>query len=208
MNEITKIFIGTIIGSFVLAVVIFAGYQHSLKSEGRISFPAGDTYLGPTPTQTNQKQAFTASKDTPWVSYSGNLYPYTFSYPETLSLVSFTNDSVGIDWTGVPPEQNVLVNIELIETQDPNLVGKPLEYVQDWWQYFSGLKGVRSVTEFTNSQGLKGYKAIYINQAGESPNVDVFFETPNEPSILIHLANGILDPEIFERIIDSVKFGQ
>jgi len=211
MKETTKIFIGTIIGGFVLAVAIYTGYQTSLRGNSRLTFPGGNTYLGPTPRPTNQKQVFSASKDTPWISYSGNIYPYSFSYPETLKLTSFTNDpsdSVAIDWGGISPEQNILLNLEFIKNHDPEKVGKPLEYAQGWWQYFSGLKGVRSVTNFANSQGLKGYKAIYINQAGESPNVNIFFEVPDDPSILLHLANGVLDQEIFERIIDSLKFGQ
>lgn len=217
MAEKTKIIMGTIVGSLVLAVVVFAGYQSSLKVDGRLTLPAGDTYLGPKKEDQPQPKGaekprenrFTATEETPWVSYSGKIYPYTFSYPETLKLTSFPNDpsdSVAIDWGGIPVGQNIFLNIEFIKNHDLNLVGKPLEYVQGWWQYFSGLKGVRSVIEFTNSQGLKGYKAAYINQAGKSPNVNVFFEIPDDPSIIIHLANGVLEPKIFERIIDSVQY--
>lgn len=216
MKENIKILIGIIIGGLILALIVCLQYQNYQKTEGKISLALGDTYLGPEKdkyfpskeAEQPQENRFTATQQTPWIAYSGKIYPYTFSYPETLKLVSFPNDpsdSVAIDWEGIPVGQNIFLNIELIKDKDPSLVSKPKEYVEGWWQYFSGLKGIHSVTDFTNSSGLKGYKAIYINQADESPNVDVFFEIPKNPGILIHLANGVLDQEVFEKIIDSLK---
>jgi hypothetical protein len=78
-------------------------------------------------------------------------------------------------------------------------------YVEEWWKQFGGLKGVSSIVEFTNSKGIKGYRAKYINTNNQTPNEDVFFEVA-EPHFVIHIASGVLDPAVFEGIIDSVSW--
>jgi len=139
---------------------------------------------------------FTANENTEWKTFNGKYYPFSFSYPSTLPLVVFINDTkdtVAISFGNIPPQQNILLNLEFLDQHDPKYLKKPkIEYVKDWYKFFSGLKGVAKVEAFTNTSGLKGYKAYYINYANSTPNVDVFFEVPNSPHLMIHMANGIL----------------
>lgn len=212
--DFTKLAIATFIGVLILGGAVYAAYRYSQKQAGNIILPGGVTYLGPSPTTAVQPPTaplrFTASADVSWTAQGGKIYPYSFSHPSTLSLVVFPGDptdSIAIAWGNLPPQHNILFNMELIDKRDEKLLNKPkIEFVRNWYKFFSGLKGVSSVQPFTNTNGLKGYKASYINYADASPNTDVFFELPNQPNIMLHMANGILDPVIFNRIIDSVKW--
>lgn len=201
-------------GIFLLLIALIVTYRYSQNRGGNIILPGGVTYLGPTPTPVPVKPTpiprFTAGLNDAWKIVQGKVYPYSFSYPETLKLVAFPNDgtdSIAIVYGDIAPQQNILSNIELIDKRDPKLAKQEkLEYVKNWYKFFSGLKGVSKVDEFTNANGLKGYRAVYINTANQTPNVDVFFEVPGKNNILIHFANGMLDPALFERIIDSLKW--
>lgn len=212
--DIKKMALGLGIGVIILGVVIYAGYAYSQKKGGKLTLPAGPNYLGnkgmgQLANPPTAPLRFTANADTPWVTFKGKVYSYSLSHPETLSLSSFPNDpsdSVAIIWGNINPQSNLLLNIESIKDRNPEYVGKPEEFVRNWWKAFSGLKGVVSVDKLTNASGLKGYKAIYVNTVDQSPNVDIFFEIPNNQDLMIHMANGILDPLIFNRIIDSVKY--
>lgn len=213
-TNIAKLAVITIAAVIVLGIAVFAAYSYSRSKEGGIVLPGGVTYLGETPTPiiqpTKTPPKFTADATVPYKEQTGYSHPFSFSYPETLPLVIFTNDptdSVGIAWGDTPPQTNILLNIEFIQDRDKTMLSRPKkDYVENWYQYFPGLKDVASVTPFTNVNGLKGYKAQYTNQADETPNQDVFFEVPNHNDIMIHLANGILDQTIFDRIVDSVKW--
>ncbi|OGG17645.1 hypothetical protein A3D78_05320 [Candidatus Gottesmanbacteria bacterium RIFCSPHIGHO2_02_FULL_39_14] len=213
--KLTTITIGALL---ILASAFLIAYRYSQSRQGGIVLPGGVTYLGSTPTiplalsptPTTAPLSFTTDATTSYKEFFGAKYPYVFSYPETLPLVVFPNDpldSVAISWGNLLPQQNILLNMEFMADRDNSDVYKTKkEFVENWWQYFSGLKGVASVQPFTNLNGLKGYKAQYINLENAAPNVDVFFEVPGRSDIMIHLANGILDQTIFDRIIDSVKW--
>ena len=217
-QDFAKLALATLAGVLILGGAVYAAYRYSQKQAGNIVLPGGVTYLGPSPNPpaggTQPPTAplrFTAASNVDWKVYTGKIYPYTISYPSTLPLVIFPDDpmdSVALSWGNIPPQQNILLNMESIGKRDPSYTGKPkIEFVKNWYKYFSGLKGVSKAEPFTNTQGLKGYKASYLNWANQAPNVDVFFETPDE-SVMINLANGILDSNIFDRIIDSVKWGK
>lgn len=207
-----KIIVFTFFGLLILGGIVWAGVKFSQKDKGRLTLPQG-TYLGPSPATGQQPPTapvtFTAEPGTPWISFKGTVIPYTFSYPKTLPLATFPNDesdAVGIAWGNIPPEKNILLNLELIEKRDSNSLGKTKEeYVRNWHQYFSGLKDISSLTTFVNSNDLTGYRAVFINTADQTPNVDIFFEVPGRNDLMIHLANGILDPAIFDRVMDSVN---
>lgn len=210
-----KILVATAIGIALLAGITYAGYRFSQKNtpETAITLPAGATYLGPTPAGESQPTApeiFTVDPDTPWLTHNGKVYPFSFNYPSTLTLVVYTDDptdTVSIVWGNIPPQRNVLLNVERVEDVDPKYISLPKEeYVKNWWRRFSGLKGVKSVTPFTNAAGLKGYRARYYDYSDNAPIDNVFFEVPNDPSIIIHLANGILEQSVFDRIIHSVTW--
>lgn len=212
--DMKKIAAGIIVGTVILGGALFFAWKYSQKQGIKLTLPSGGTYTGETSgfQETNPPtapQRFTAPADVEWITYQGKIYPYTFSYPKTLPLANFPNDpldAVGIAWGNLNPQFNILLDIENIEEIDPANVGNVEAFVRNWWKRFSGLKGVLSVDKFVNTNGLKGYKAIYINQADQTPNVDIFFEVPQNPKLVIHLANGILDPLIFNRIVDSVNW--
>lgn len=214
-KEFLKLAIATLVGMLILGGAVYAAYRYSQRQSSQIVLPGGVTYLGPSPKAdiTQPPTAplrFTASSDVNWKTFSGKIYPYSFSYPETLPLVVFPDDptdSVAIAWGNIPPQVNILLNMEFIDQRDPKFVSQPkIEYVKNWYKFFSGLKGVAKVESFTNAQGLKGYKASYLNWADQAPNLDVFFEIPGNKTTMIHLANGILDPNIFDRLIHSLKW--
>lgn len=204
------------LGIIILIGSIYAAYRYSQSKSGNIMLPNGTTYLGPSPTKVVSEQPptaplrFTAPSDVAWLTYTGKIYPYSFSYPSTLPIVVFPGDgldSVAIAWGNIPPQQNILLNMEFINSRDPALVGKPkIEFVKNWYKFFSGLKGLGKFESFTNVNALKGYKASFINYSGATPNIDVFIDIPNDNNLMVHLANGILDPVVFERILDSVKW--
>lgn len=218
--NIKKLVLATIGSIVILGAAVYAAYMYSQKQAGGIVLPAGTTYLGPSNTPVpptpspNQPptapQRFVAPKDDTWKIWKGRLHPYSFSYPSSLILLIFpgdVTDSVAISWGNLPPQQNLLLNMEFIENRDPSLVTQPkIQYVRNWWKYFSGLKGVAKVDPFANTQGLSGYKAVYINYADATPNSDVFFEVPGDNNTMIHLANGVLDPILFDRIVDSIRW--
>lgn len=212
--DLKKIFLGLVVGTIILGVIVWAGWVWSQKQGVKITLPGGTTYIGEKSgfnldTPPTAPQRFTVATNTPWITYQGKTYSYSLSIPSTLSLTSFPNDpsdAVGISWGNLNPQFNILLDVESIKERDPKNLGKTEAFVHNWWKSFSGLKDVLSVDKFTNTGGLKGYKAIYINQAGQTPNLDIFFEVPQNPELVIHLANGILDPVVFNRIVDSVKW--
>ena len=161
-------------------------------------------------TYTTADGKFAVTKNAVWVTVNGNKYPYSFSAPKSLNLVALSKDQYdiyAISWNNQPPDQNVLIGVDNLNDKDSlkqYVTTSKRGYVENWWKQF-GLKGVASITEFTNSKGLHGYRAKYINAAGQSPNEDVFFEAPN-PAFVIHLASGVLDASVFNPLIDSVAW--
>lgn len=210
--EFKKIVTGLALGAVVLGIVVFAGYQYTQKYGKKLVLPGGQTYTGESQDQANPPtapQLFTAGPEVKWVKFQGKIFPYSFNYPETLMLGVFPNDpsdAVAIQWGNLPPERNLFLNVEDVAAREGAYVGKPEEFVRNWYRFFSGLKGVQSIEKFTNSGGLVGYRALYINSLDQTPNVDVFFEIPNDANHLVHIANGILDPVIFDRMVDSVSY--
>jgi hypothetical protein len=211
-NSYIKVTGIAVVITLVLTALVFIHYAQISKRQGSLVIPAGNTYLGPNaPAQssqvipTNTANIFTAAPDVPWHDVHGRIYPYTFSAPTTLTLTTFNNDPYdisAISCCGIDPGSNVLIGVDF--KANPNQ--QKLAYVQNWWHQFSGLKSVSSIDEFTNSKGLKGYKAKFVNSAGETPNLDVFFEVPGHPELVIHLASGTLDPAVFTKIVDSVSW--
>lgn len=207
--------IATLAVVILTAITIFA-YQYARKKSGTVVLPGGTTYLGPStdqqvaPPPPQMPSIFTASGSEKWIPFTGKLFPYTFSYPETLSLVVFPQDptdSVAIAFNNIPPQQNLMYRVSDIAKIEPDLAGyvnKPkIEYVKNWWKQYSGLKGFKSIDEFTNSKGMKGYKAIYLTHANETPNMDVFFEVPGNPKYMVWFSRSILEQSVFDKIIDS-----
>jgi len=199
---------------FVLvAAGVYIGYRYIAQSS-TTGKPNGVIYLGPSNEQKTPTAPlrFAIAPNTSWMTYKGKIYPFTFSYPATLTLVTFVNDptdAVAISWGNIPPQLNVLLTVDSLSsnlTMNPYINRPKIEYVQNWWKQYSGLKSVATVVEFTNSLGMRGYKAKYVNYAGETPNDNIFFEVPGRTDLIVMLANGILDPSVFDRIVDSLSW--
>jgi len=195
--------------SFFFASIAFLWFHFKKTPEMKIAIPAGQTYLGPpsTPGETASD-----AKNVAWRTWEGSLFPYAFSYPGNLSLTDFDNDptdAVALIWGDRPPTQNVLLSVINLSSdkQFAGYLTKPKkEFVENWWKAFPGLSGVSSVETFKNGKGLVGYKAQYKNKEGKTPNLDIFFEIPGKPELVIRIANGVLDSAVFDRIVDSVEW--
>jgi hypothetical protein len=217
----SKIAIIAVVTVIILTLITVGAYQMAKKRAPVIVLPGGVTYLGPTatpaPVPTAPVQSkFTAADDVAWNTYKGKKQPFTFSYPSTLKLVTFPDDvteSVAFSFNNINPGSNIMFRLSIIKQIEPKMaeyIDKPkIEYVKNWWtQYPGGLKGVGSITEFTNSRGMKGYKAKYKNHADQTPNDDVFFEIPGHNDYMVRFGNGLLDTGIFNRIVDSFYWGK
>jgi len=193
----TKLIVGVLTGALILGAIVYGGYKYSQKRGGRLALPRSMP-------QTTKPPEVTA--ETPFVDFTNDKYGFSFKYPKTIELVEFPNNAWGFAWGDILPQYNLLVNVDLEASRSAEMRKlSVLDYTGNYWRQFPGLKGLKSIESFTNDQGVKGVKAIYINIADQTPNLDVFFAIPNSKD-LIHFANGFLEREIFDRIVNSFKF--
>jgi len=213
--------IGLIGGTVIALIVItFFAFQIAKKRSGTVVLPGGTTYLGPSETPAAppvqvQPQKYTADANVEWIDFKGKVYPFTFTYPKTLTLTLFPDDpsdTVGISWNNLTPQNNIIFRVADLKKTEPQMeayISKPKkEYANNWWKQFSGLKGVRSLIEFSNSKGMKGYRVKFLNHADQSPNDDIFFEVPGRRDLMVRFANGMVDSQIFDKIVDSFYWPQ
>ncbi len=210
---------------FILSGIVLLAYLYSRPRGGSVVLPGGVTYLGPSPMVQNQKSNIKNQKeiqqmqtgkisvpnDAPWVTQTGKKYPYSFLYPSSLSLGVFPDDpfdAVTIFWGDTNPQENLLLRVEnLKEIKGKEVyIKKPKkDYVLDWWKEYNW-KGVADITEFVNSKGLKGYRTKYLDTSGSSPYDHVFFEVPNRAELVIWMSGKLLEPSVFDRLVDSVTW--
>lgn len=185
-----KVGVGSLIFAGILILGILLWNSWTKKREGTIVLPGGITYLGPSPTPAA------------WKEIKGNIYSYTFSVPETLSLTTFPEDPYDIYALSENPSANVLIGVEDL-SKDPArkaYIGRIKKYIEEfWWKQFN-LTGVEKIESITNEQKLKGYKVKF----KISPYDDIFFEVPEKPNLIIHLSNMTLPDEVFEKVVESV----
>ncbi|MEK7577808.1 MAG: hypothetical protein AAB492_04305 [Patescibacteria group bacterium] len=177
--------------SVILISGVFVAFSNANKQQGQIVLPAGGTYLGPTPTNTQEN----------WIQRKGKIYPYAFLYPDTLSLGEFPNDptdSVTMFIANTDANTNLFFRVE-------TLTVKPIEYAQNWWKQYNW-KGVSSVSAFTNSKGLTGYRAKYLDNNGTTPYDHVFFEVPKQTDLIIWISGKLFEPSVFDTLVDSVDW--
>jgi hypothetical protein len=212
-----KVGVIAVIAVLVLTGITVGAYQYAKKRSSATVLPGGTTYLGPGNAEPTKPpavlSAFTADAGVTWSTFTGKNHPFSFSYPATLPTVVFPNDvtdSVAISWNNVPPQNNIffrVINIPQTEPKMTEFIGQPMEYAKNWWKQWGGLKGVKSVEEFTNAKSMVGYRVKFINTADQTPNEDVFFPVPTDKNLMVRFANGPIDKEIFDRITDSFAWG-
>lgn len=207
-----------VLPAIIISIILFAGvylaFQSSKSHQGTIVLPGGITYLGPTPTspaEARAKEGFTVPipSDSRWAERHGATFPYIFSYPETLSLGTFPDDpydSLTLFYPGTDANANIFFRVEnLTKLNKKQYMGKTEEYAKNWWKEYNW-KGVESVIPFTNSKGLKGYRAKYLNDQNNTPYDHVFFEVPASDNLVIWLSGKLFTREVFDRMADSVAW--
>lgn len=215
------------IAFLVLTGIVFLAYQYSRPRPGGVVLPGGITYLGPSPTvkeTINKKQEtdgkialadpmrFTADASVSWTTIKSAKYAYTFSIPETLTLTPFLTeefDAYAITWNNVAKEANVLIGVENLASDEKKAMyvqKSKKEYIESFWSKQYNLTGIKTMEPFTNGKGLNGYKVKFQTTGGISPFDDVFFEVPKMPNLVVHLSNAILDPTVFDKIVESVTW--
>lgn len=205
----------------VLTAIVFLAYLYSKPRPGALVLPGGITYLGPSPSiqaqnshvkTQNEQLRFTVGADEIWATIKSKKYGYTFSIPETLTLESFLTDefdAYAITWNNVPKEANVLIGVENLATDEKKMAyvqKSKKEYIELFWAKQYNLTGVKTLDPFNNKKGLNGYKVKFQTNDGISPFDDIFFEVPKKPNLVIHLSNAILDPGVFDKIVESVEW--
>lgn len=204
--------------SVVVCAGVYFAYQSAKSRTGTIVLPGGITYLGPTPTTqtTIESPPSTGGKipiaaDAKWIERKGTIYPYVFLYPETLSLGVFPKDpydSITVFYGNTDANTNIFFRVDDLTKQHKTAyVGKPMEYAQNWWKDYSW-KGVSTVTAFTNSNGLKGYRATYLDQSDKTPYDHVFFEVPGHTELIIWVNGKLFTQDTFDKLVDSIAWSK
>jgi len=213
-----RVVLSAIIVSLVLFTGVFVAFRSAQNRPGTIVLPGGITYLGPTPTTTQQKNItkqltteikIPVPKDAKWVKWKGQALPYAFLYPDSLSLGFFPEDpydSVTIFYADTDPNTNIFFRVEdLVLLHKSEYKGKTKDYANNWWKDYLW-NGASSIVSFTNSNGLQGYRAKYIDQSGNTPYDHVFFSIPENNTQIIWISGRLFPQEVFDKIIDSVTW--
>lgn len=211
MNE-KKILLVALSIFLILSAASYASYRYAKERTGAVVLPGGITYLGPSPSPSsvsaaNNSSTITVPVGTAWSVYQGKIFPYSFSYPNNLALGVFPNDpfdSVTIFWGNTNPQSNLLLRVENLNkiSGAAKYVNEPkINYVQNWWRGYS-FSGMGKITQFTNSQGLAGFRARFEGATFD----DIFFEVPNRPELILWMSGKLLDQVTFDRIVESVAW--
>lgn len=228
-QNFSKVIIGLIIGVVVLGGIVYFGYNMSKKS-GETVLPAGFPVAteAPKPITLANMDCSTTTKadplnpwpyyikcdpfkvdaDTKWKSFDDPKNGFSFDLPETLKTAPYPN-GMGIEYHELQPNINLLYSVDLQSSRSGEFKNMDLSnYPANYWRQFSGLTGVREVTQLVNSKNVKYAKAVYVNIANETPAIDVFFEIPSRKGDFVHFGSGALSTEVFNTIIESFKFTQ
>ncbi len=218
--KIPKEYLTVTIITVALVIILTGGtiwaYVYASKRPSTIVLPGGVTYLGPSQSSEQIEPQQDPNKinllpNAQWQEQRGKLFPYSFSYPNNMSLGVFPNDpfdAVTIFWGNTNPQENIFLRIENLNQLKgmKSYITKPkLEYARDWWKQYNW-KGVANVSEFTNSKGLKGYRAKYLDASNQTPYDHVFFEVPNRSDLVIWMSGRLLTQPLFDKIVDSVSW--
>lgn len=217
MNKSSLVVTNVVILVIFLAVVGGVYFWVSNKSKnGQQVFPAGINYLSPKGNKTTKPVLLydfaKLAESSDWVSYKGKLFPYSFQYPKIFTPVTYPNDksdTVTFKVNELPPEQSLLLRVETISGRDKSLVGKPEEFVRNYWKFFSGLKALKNITKVTNEKGLTGYKATYVVKENNTITSDFYFFVIEGNSDNLLYMGDIFPAEgkaLFNRLMNSLEY--
>ncbi len=194
--------VGLVLFLFVILAIVSAKNR-----SGTVVLPGGITYLGPTPTPLPPSPQPSAA--TEFREYTGKTYPYSFSYPATMSLGVFPNDpsdSVTAFIPGTDSSANVFFRVEQVANlENGRYVGDPEGYARNWWKSYSW-KGISGIDPFTNRNGLSGYYVSYQDAAGKTPYAHAFLTVPGRKDLMIWISGRLFYPPDFKRLADSVAW--
>jgi len=211
----TRIILPVLILSLILFGAVYWAYSSAKTRQGNIVLPGGITYLGPSPTQKTERNTqntdgkISVPQNAKWIEKKGQSYPYSFQYPENLSLGVFPNDpydAVTVFFEGTDANANIFFRIDNLKTLGKTeYIGKPKEYAQNWWRDYAW-SGVASVSAFTTPNGLSGYRARYLTSDRLTPYDHVFLEVPMMNHLIIWMSGKLFEADIFDRIVNSVDW--
>jgi hypothetical protein len=202
--------------TITLFLITFVLYEFTKPRGGQVILPGGVTYLGPekspnqpVPTPTPPIR-LSAPSDATWKILPLKNNPLTVSYPDTVTLALYPNaatETLVIRLGGSnPTEYMFLTMLDLNKGLFIPYKNKPKrELVEKFDTLTMGLSGIKNVRMFTNTNGLVGYRA-HVEALNGTVTDEVFFEVPKNPSLMIRLTNSILDPTLYDRMIDSVRW--
>lgn len=193
-------YIPFIIVTLVLFFSVIWAYQSAKNRTSMIVLPAGNTYLGPSPSPSSPSTQNSVTSST-WSTWKGAMFPYTFSYPSAMSLGLFPDDptdSVTAFIDGTDASSNIFFRVE-------KLTGSVKDYAENWWKQYNW-KGLKTISEFTNSNGLKGYRATYMSDKGDTPYDHVFLEVPEKKDLVIWISGRLFSKGDFDRLVTSVSW--
>ena len=207
------------IGILVVFLALVGGvyWWVSKKSKGQIIFPAGINYTGnetPAPTQQPQRPTYDYLKlasDSNWIDFTSPQGQYAFKYPPGMIPLIFpgdVNDTVTFDVADVPAQFNLMVLVETISSYDAKLRGRPEDFVRNYWNFFSGLKGLNDIEIYQTDKGLQGWKVRYVTQAGGVGSDNYFFTIRRQNDKILHV-NNIFPSEgqaVFTRLLNSLEY--
>src|SRR3989344_3894246 len=202
---------------FILISITYGAFRHAKSRTGTIVLPGGITYLGPSPASDKGQPTSTPSEKIPvptdvtWATQIGKKFPYSFLYPSSLSIGVFPGDpfdGVTVFWGNTNPQENIFLRVENLKESSESAKYTKLqkkEYVSAWWKQYNW-SGIGDIKEFTNSHGMKGYRAKYLDGSGVSPFENVFFEVPAHPELVIWMRGKLFPDDVFDKMLDSVAW--
>ena len=195
-----------IISAFILGCPL--GCQLAKKYQ-KITYAHRLTYFGPQPTPTSPWQTVQAEIKDGRITTQGQTFGWQVSFPQELNLKYLPadpHDALGIEKPGKPAHQNLVLYVETIAEYDSQMQDKPQEFVENYWQFYPGLSGLKQIKELTNENGFQGYWTEYLISNTDSTAVNFFFIIKDNPNRLIHLIKGDLSQEVFNQIINSFEY--
>lgn len=219
--ENQKVILGMLGALVVIGLVVGGGYLYAKKQSGQQVFPSG--YQAPIPTDQidcgqpkpssaniwdyyNKCDPIKLGPDSKMVPHTDTKYNFTINIPDNIKLSTIGN-GYGITYKEIAPNINHLYLYDPASGRQGELATLTGEdYVRNYWRQYSGLTGVKILDKIINSNGLTAYKAVYVIGGKTEGNQEVFFETKAGSGDFIHFTRGIIDPAVYDSIINSFKF--